>query len=304
MERSRSILDVVARRLLAMNDMPSRIFTRHEAADVVEIPRRTSSRLRAAVERWLQVAIEACIDIATHAVAYEGWTPVDTARAAFASLFAAHGRMCSDLAERLGRAAGSAQRACPWHVVGDDAGSGGGSEIGLELYGPTASDVNEGTVAAEVGRVARGETTHTVNSHGRNQPLQSWDLAAVSDPMSTNETNALFQDIAGLIENRAPRSPDIQRGQRFFLSERSAAHRLTRKDHHELATNLRADAERRARSHQLVDKRGRAGMAGVHLDGGCDQQAGVEKDRISVHRRCRDSPDGGHLRPIRYHRSG
>lgn len=61
--------------------------------------------LRAAVERWLQVAIEACIDIADHVVASEGWTPPSSARAAFATL-AAHGKLPVDLADRLGDAAG------------------------------------------------------------------------------------------------------------------------------------------------------------------------------------------------------
>ena len=61
--------------------------------------------LRAAVERWLQIAIEACIDIADHVVASEGWAPPASARAAFAAL-AAHGRLPLDLADRLGDAAG------------------------------------------------------------------------------------------------------------------------------------------------------------------------------------------------------
>jgi uncharacterized protein YutE (UPF0331/DUF86 family) len=61
--------------------------------------------LRAAVERWLQLAIEACIDIASHVVAAEGWPPPATARDAFRVL-ASHGRLPAELAERLGAAAG------------------------------------------------------------------------------------------------------------------------------------------------------------------------------------------------------
>jgi uncharacterized protein YutE (UPF0331/DUF86 family) len=64
----------------------------------------TDSVLRAAVERWLQVAIEACIDVADHVVAAQGWTPVESARAGFARL-AAHGKLPADLASRLGDAA-------------------------------------------------------------------------------------------------------------------------------------------------------------------------------------------------------
>jgi uncharacterized protein YutE (UPF0331/DUF86 family) len=60
--------------------------------------------LRAAVERWLQVALESCIDIGFHVVAAEGWTPPQSARASFLSL-AAHGRLSLDLAQRLALAA-------------------------------------------------------------------------------------------------------------------------------------------------------------------------------------------------------
>jgi len=60
--------------------------------------------LRAAVERWLQIAIEACIDVADHVIASEGWTPPESARSAFTSL-AAHGKLPVDLADRLGHAA-------------------------------------------------------------------------------------------------------------------------------------------------------------------------------------------------------
>jgi uncharacterized protein YutE (UPF0331/DUF86 family) len=61
--------------------------------------------LEAAIERWVQIAVEACIDIAYHVVAERGWTPPDAARGAFTTL-AAHGMISAELAERLGRAAG------------------------------------------------------------------------------------------------------------------------------------------------------------------------------------------------------
>jgi uncharacterized protein YutE (UPF0331/DUF86 family) len=66
---------------------------------------RADATLRAAVERWLQVAIEACIDLAYHVVAERGWTPPDTARGSFQTL-ATHGLVPAELASRLGMAAG------------------------------------------------------------------------------------------------------------------------------------------------------------------------------------------------------
>lgn len=93
--------DVVARRLLALNEA-LRELERPEAADERRLA--ADAVLRAAVERWLQVAVEACIDVADHLVASEGWTPPETARAAFATL-AAHGRIPLELAGRLGDAA-------------------------------------------------------------------------------------------------------------------------------------------------------------------------------------------------------
>jgi uncharacterized protein YutE (UPF0331/DUF86 family) len=94
--------DVVARRLLALGES-LRELTRPAAGD--ERALAADSMLRAAVERWLQVAVGACIDVADQVVASEGWTPPESGRAAFASL-AAHGRMPVDLAKRLGDAAG------------------------------------------------------------------------------------------------------------------------------------------------------------------------------------------------------
>jgi uncharacterized protein YutE (UPF0331/DUF86 family) len=93
--------DVVARRLLAMNEA-LRELQRPEATDARMLA--TDALLRAAVERWLQVAVEACIDIADHVIASEGWTPPQSARAAFTTL-AAHGKLPVDLADKLADAA-------------------------------------------------------------------------------------------------------------------------------------------------------------------------------------------------------
>jgi uncharacterized protein YutE (UPF0331/DUF86 family) len=93
--------DVVARRLLAMNEA-LRELQRPGASD--ERALAGDAVLRAAVERWLQIAVEACIDVADHVIASEGWTPPESARAAFASL-ATHGKLPADLAKKLGDAA-------------------------------------------------------------------------------------------------------------------------------------------------------------------------------------------------------
>jgi uncharacterized protein YutE (UPF0331/DUF86 family) len=93
--------DVVARKLLSLNEA-LRELQRPAAADARALA--ADPVLRAAVERWLQIAVEACIDIAFHVVADEGWTPPQTARASFVSL-AAHGRLPLELAQRLGAAA-------------------------------------------------------------------------------------------------------------------------------------------------------------------------------------------------------
>jgi uncharacterized protein YutE (UPF0331/DUF86 family) len=94
--------DAIARRLLTLAECLSEL-ARPEAGDVAALAR--DPLLRAAVERWLQVAIEACIDIATHVVAAEGWTPAGSARDAFLVL-ANHDKVPLDLAQRLGSAAG------------------------------------------------------------------------------------------------------------------------------------------------------------------------------------------------------
>jgi uncharacterized protein YutE (UPF0331/DUF86 family) len=94
--------DVVARKLLSLGEA-LRELERPEARD----PRALASNamLRAAVERWLHVALEACTYVAFHVVASEGWTPPESGRAAFESL-AAHGKLDLELARRLGSAAG------------------------------------------------------------------------------------------------------------------------------------------------------------------------------------------------------
>ena len=93
--------DVIARRLLSLNEA-LRELGREGAGDARSLA--ADAVLRAAVERWLQVAVEACMDVAYHVVASEGWTPPESGRAAFASL-AAHGLLPLDLAPRLGGAA-------------------------------------------------------------------------------------------------------------------------------------------------------------------------------------------------------
>jgi uncharacterized protein YutE (UPF0331/DUF86 family) len=93
--------DVIARRLLSLTESLKEL-ERPAAGDARALA--GDSILRAAVERWLQVAIEACIDVAYHVVASEGWTPSESGRAAFAAL-AAHGKIPFDLSTRLGSAA-------------------------------------------------------------------------------------------------------------------------------------------------------------------------------------------------------
>lgn len=94
--------DAIARRLLALSECLLEL-ARPGAGDAGTLAR--DPILRAAVERWLQVAVEACIDIATHVAAAEGWTPAGSARDAFLVL-ANHGKVPLDLAQRLGSAAG------------------------------------------------------------------------------------------------------------------------------------------------------------------------------------------------------
>lgn len=92
----------VTRRLLALHES-LRDLERPEAADAARLS--TDRVLRAAVERWLQIAVEACVDLAYERIAAEGWTPPDHARGAFLVL-AGHGVLPVELATRLGSAAG------------------------------------------------------------------------------------------------------------------------------------------------------------------------------------------------------
>jgi uncharacterized protein YutE (UPF0331/DUF86 family) len=94
--------DVVSRRILALNEALEEL-KRPGAGDARTL--LADRLLCAAVERWLQIAINACVDIAHHVVADRGWTPPESARLAFAALVA-HGLLVADLGERLGRAAG------------------------------------------------------------------------------------------------------------------------------------------------------------------------------------------------------
>jgi uncharacterized protein YutE (UPF0331/DUF86 family)/predicted nucleotidyltransferase len=107
--------DVLARRILALNE-GLRELERPAASDPGALA--NDPVLRAAVERWLQVSIEACLDIANHVIAEEGWTPPETGRASFLSL-AAHGRIEHAFAVRLGRAVGLRNLLVHDYVSGD-----------------------------------------------------------------------------------------------------------------------------------------------------------------------------------------
>lgn len=94
--------DLLSRRVLALNDALGHL-DRDDARSKAALA--ADPMLRAAVERWLQIAIEACIDMAFHVIAARGWTPPDGSRSAFNSL-AGHGLLDAELAGRLGAAAG------------------------------------------------------------------------------------------------------------------------------------------------------------------------------------------------------
>ncbi len=94
--------DVIARRLLALREAIDHL-ERSGAGDVARLA--NDATLRAATERWLQVAIEACIDVAYHVIAAKEWTPPDTARRAFLML-ATKTILDAELAERLAAAVG------------------------------------------------------------------------------------------------------------------------------------------------------------------------------------------------------
>jgi uncharacterized protein YutE (UPF0331/DUF86 family) len=95
--------DVIARRVLALSEVLQNLEVR--LSEITAERLAADPMLQAAVERWLQVGVESCIDIAYHIIAERGWTPPDTARGAFDSL-AVHGIVPRDLADSLGRAAG------------------------------------------------------------------------------------------------------------------------------------------------------------------------------------------------------
>ncbi len=95
-------IDAIARRLLALSESLANL-ERPECRDPARL--LVDATLRAAVERWLQVSIEACLDVAHNVIANEAWTPAPTGRAAFTTL-AAHGLIAPDLAQRLGKAVG------------------------------------------------------------------------------------------------------------------------------------------------------------------------------------------------------
>lgn len=61
--------------------------------------------LQAQAERWIQVAIETCLDMAHHVIADRGWPTPQSYREAFETL-AKHGLVEPELAQRLGAWAG------------------------------------------------------------------------------------------------------------------------------------------------------------------------------------------------------
>jgi uncharacterized protein YutE (UPF0331/DUF86 family)/predicted nucleotidyltransferase len=95
--------DVIARRLLTLNETLERLSAVRDELDADRLA--ADKLLQAAVERWLQVALDVCIDLAYHIIADRGWAPPDSARGAFEQL-AASGLISPELATRLGRAAG------------------------------------------------------------------------------------------------------------------------------------------------------------------------------------------------------
>ena len=93
--------DIVARRPRFLTEALGEL-GRPEAGN--ERALATDRVLRAAVERWLQIAIEACIDIAEHVVATQGWTPsAECTRDRIASS-GGHGQLPAEsIAEARGR---------------------------------------------------------------------------------------------------------------------------------------------------------------------------------------------------------
>jgi uncharacterized protein YutE (UPF0331/DUF86 family) len=95
--------EVVARRILVLSETLQHLRRRLPQIDAQQL--LADPMLQAAVERWLQVAVETCIDIAYHVVAACGWPAPEGARDAFAQL-SAQGIITPELAARLGRVAG------------------------------------------------------------------------------------------------------------------------------------------------------------------------------------------------------
>lgn len=99
---SHSEPESTTRRLLSLNEAMQQLSTHAAGAHAAQL--RQDPLLRAAVERWLQIAVGACIDLAYHLIAERGWTPPNTARGSFGTL-AGHGLISGELATRLGMAA-------------------------------------------------------------------------------------------------------------------------------------------------------------------------------------------------------
>jgi uncharacterized protein YutE (UPF0331/DUF86 family) len=92
--------DVLARRILTLNEAIGHLRASN-AGDEDRL--RNEAMLRAAAERWVQIAIEACIDLAFHVIADRGLPAPPSGRAAFQAL-AMERLIEPSLAERLGNA--------------------------------------------------------------------------------------------------------------------------------------------------------------------------------------------------------
>lgn len=92
--------DVVARRVLALNEAIAHL-RRSDAGDEARL--RSEPLLRAAAERWMQLAIEVCIVLAFHVLADRRLSAPPSGRAAFQAL-GGEGVIDAALGERLGNA--------------------------------------------------------------------------------------------------------------------------------------------------------------------------------------------------------
>jgi uncharacterized protein YutE (UPF0331/DUF86 family) len=95
--------DALNRRILSLSEALRQLTSRRSLISPEAMAQ--DAALQAAVERWLQIAIEACIDSAYHVIADRGLTPPDSARSAFETL-ASERVISAELASKLGRAAG------------------------------------------------------------------------------------------------------------------------------------------------------------------------------------------------------